>query len=151
MVKIKYKPLIGIGIGLVFFICITSFFIFRSNIDSKNFNDFIDKDTNISKIMMMSGNTGKSMSTINKIKIKELVRILNNTHYSKSSSQINRIGFSYSYTFYVGDKPVLHMFNIGNTVSEHNTYYDTTIETRDGIKSWYNSLPLQGYKSYLMP
>ena len=131
---------------LLIFACVVAFLMIRSSIKSKDFTDFIGKDTVISKVTMFSGSTGKNVSTTDKIKIKELVTILNNTHYRKSSNQQGVDGFSYSYTFYVGNKPVLGMSDSGWGVSVYGTRYDTTIEIKDGIKSWYNSLPLQSSK-----
>ncbi|MFT5871937.1 MAG: hypothetical protein ACI8WT_000861 [Clostridium sp.] len=145
MVKNKHKFLILL-VCIVFFVCVIVFLLIRSSINTKTFDDFIGKDTVISKVTMFSGSSGESVSTTDKIKIKELVTILNNTHYRKSSNQQGLVGFSYSYTFYVGNKPVLGMSDSGLGVSVYGTRYDTTIEIKDGIKSWYNSLPLQSSK-----
>lgn len=131
---------------ILIFACVVAFLMIRSNIRSKNFTDFIGKDAVISKITMFSGSSGKSVSTTDKVKIKELVTILNSTHYRKSSNQQDVDGFSYSYTFYTGNKAVLSMSDSGWGVSVYGTHYDRTIEIKDGIKAWYNSLPLQSSK-----
>ena len=131
---------------LLIFVCVIIFPMIRSSIKTKNFTDFIGKDTVISKVTMFSVSSGKSVSTTDKIKIKELVTMLNNTHYRKSSNQQGVDGFSYSYIFYVGNKSVLGMSDSGWGVSIYGTRYDTNIEIKDGIKSWYNSLSLQSSK-----
>lgn len=80
------------------------------------------------------------MFTTDKSKIKELLTILNNTQYRRASNQEGRDGFSYSYNFYVGDKLIMGMWDTGYMANVYDTFYETTIEPRDGIENWYNSL-----------
>lgn len=140
MVKNKHKFLIAVA-GVVFFVCVITFLFIKSSMNTKTFDDFIgNTNPDISKITMMDGGTGRSVFTTDKSKIKELLTILNNTQYRRASNQEGRSGFSYSYNFYVGDKLIMGMWDTGYMVNIYDTYYETTIEPRDGIKNWYNSI-----------
>lgn len=98
----KTKGKILIIAGVVFFVCILSFFIIKNNINSKSFDDFFGTNNpNIMKVRMVSGNTGKSVSTDDKIKIQELVNLLKSRSYNKTTNQKNANNFSYSYSFYI--------------------------------------------------
>lgn len=109
--------------------------------NTKTFDDFIGKpNPNISKIVMFNGNNGKSVSTTDKNKIQELVKLLKNRSYHKASDQQIRAGSSYSYIFYVGNKEVLGICDLQGMVNVYGTYYNSTIVPNDGIKNLYNSL-----------
>lgn len=127
--------------GLVFFVCVMSFLLIRGSMNTKTFDDFIGKQNPyISKIVMFNGSNGKMVSTMDKNKIQKLVKLLKNRSYHKASDQQLRTGFSYSYKFYVGNKEVLDICDLGGMVNVYGTYYNSTIVPNDGIKNFYNSL-----------
>jgi len=127
--------------GIAFFVCVISFLLIRSSMNTKTFDDFIGKpNQNISKITMMDGDTGKSVSTTDKAKIKELITLLKSRRYHKVSKQEGKVGFSYSYNFYVDNKAILGISDCGGEVSIYGTRYSATIVPNNGLETWYNSL-----------
>ena len=141
MVKYKNKFLIVL-VGILFLICVIAFLLIRYSINTKTFDDFIGKpNPNISKVVMFNGNNGKSVFTTDKMKIQQLVTLLKNRSYHKSSDQRDIVGFGYSYSFYVDNKDVLGIGDSGGGwVNIYGTYYNTTIIPNNGLKTWYNSL-----------
>ncbi|MCD3301298.1 hypothetical protein G8V01_15890, partial [Clostridium botulinum D/C] len=89
---------------------------------------------------MMNGSTGKEVCTNDKTKIKELITLLNNSHYKKTSDQKILIGYSFSYIFYVGNENILEITDIGNKIRINGIYYDVVERNFSRIKDWYNSL-----------
>ena len=140
MVKSKHKFLIAL-VGVVVCVCIIAFLIIKSSMKTKTFGDFIGNPSpDISKVTMMDGGTGRSVFTTDNSKIKELLTVLGNTQYRRASNQEGRDGFRYSYNFYVGDKLIMGMWDTGYMANVYDTFYETTIEPRDGIENWYNSI-----------
>ncbi|OOV50601.1 hypothetical protein B1A67_13825, partial [Clostridium botulinum D/C] len=71
---------------------------------------------------------------------KELITLLNNSHYKKTSDQKILIGYSFSYIFYVGNENILEITDIGNKIRINGIYYDVVERNFSRIKDWYNSL-----------
>ncbi|MCD3327599.1 hypothetical protein G8V02_11980, partial [Clostridium botulinum D/C] len=84
---------------------------------------------------MMNGSTGKEVCTNDKTKIKELITLLNNAHYRKSSDQEIRDGSSFSYAFYVGNKAVLKISDSGDRMMINKIFYDAIGKERDEVKN----------------
>ncbi|MGH4137770.1 hypothetical protein [Clostridium sp.] len=141
MIKHNHKFLIVL-VGVASFVCVIAFLLIRNNMNTKTFDDFIGKpNPNISKMGMFDWNTGKSVSTTDKIKIQEIVTLLKNRNYHKVADQRTMVnGGNYSYEFYVDNKVVLGIGDHGDVVNIYGTNYKTTIIPNDGLKNWYNSL-----------
>jgi hypothetical protein len=115
---------------------------------SKNFENLLGIDErSITKVLMLNGNDGNYVETTDKEKIKELIDIVNNRTYKKALNQEKRIGYSYSYDFYSGDKVRLSITGHGDNVDINGAYYDVSepisVET---LAKWFNSLPVNVLK-----
>ncbi|MCD3352054.1 hypothetical protein G8V03_13895 [Clostridium botulinum D/C] len=138
MILKKHKSLLIITIV---FLTLCIIYLIINNTRSKNFSDFIGpNEQKISKVSMMNGSTGKEVCTNYKTKIKELITLLNNSHYKKTSDQKILIGYSFSYIFYVGNENILEITDIGNKIRINGIYYDVVERNFSRIKDWYNSL-----------
>lgn len=93
---------------------------------------------------MLNGNSGRSVSTTDKKKIKELINMVNKRYYGKSIVQLHIMsGYTYYYDFYEGDKVVLRISGCGNIVELNKDYYIVNRSiNNDSLTSWYNSLPI---------
>ncbi|WP_231279627.1 hypothetical protein [Clostridium botulinum] len=82
----------------------------------------------------MNGSTGKEVCTNDKTKIKELITLLNNSHYKKASDQKILIGYSFSYIFYVGDMAILKISDSGDRMMINKIFYDAIGKEPAGVK-----------------
>jgi uncharacterized protein (UPF0333 family) len=125
------------------------FLIGSQYVIGKNFDNLLKaKSENITKVFMRDGSNGNSVSTTDKAKIKELVQLLDNRHYTKAIDQELRTGYTYFYDFYIGNRKVLRITGSGNNVDINSAYYniDKPIQT-EGLKNWFNSLPVVKWPS----
>lgn len=67
----------------------------------KSFYNLLRTDEeNITKVLMRNGDDGSYVETTDKEKIKEIINLVNDRNYKKSSDQEPRLGYSYYYDFY---------------------------------------------------
>lgn len=147
--KINFKSLIII-VSIISLICIAAIFVPKFYDNKKSFEDLLGTNKqNITKIFMRDGGNGDSVSTKDKDKIQELVALVNNRFYSKSSNQQTKHGYAFAGDFYVGDKEVLNIIiGDGNNVSINGIYYDVDKAISvDEIRNWFNSLPITKWGS----
>jgi len=139
------KKLVKIIVPIILIICLMLFYLIQYS--NKSFKKLLGIDElNITKVSMRNGNNGNLVETSDKVKIEELINLLNNRDYRKSFEQGSRTGYSYYYDFYVGDKHVLRMIGSGNNVQINSTYYQTSKEISvDSLREWFNSLPIKSY------
>ncbi len=140
-IKPKLKLLILISTIAILFV---AFLFARPYIFGESFEGLIGTDSkNITEVFMRNGTNGNSVATTDKAKIREMINLVNNRHYTKSINQEVKSGYNYFYDFYVGDKKVLTIVGTGNRVNANtvNYYVNKPIPT-DGIKKWFNSLPV---------
>jgi hypothetical protein len=141
------KVLLKVVILVILIISIISFCLFRYyEYSSKSFEDLLGtNESNITKVFMTDGNTGNFVETTDKDKIKELMDLVNDRYYKKSSNQEKRTGYSYYYDFYSGDKQIVRItgYGGGDSVSVNSTYYNVSKPIdRDSLTKWFNSLPV---------
>jgi len=131
-------------LGLIFSAVLIIIIFLCAQFSSRSFNNLLGtKETNITKVFMRNGSNGNWVETNDKDKIKELFNLLNNRYYRIALNQVPRVGYSYYYDFYSGDKKLLRMTGNGNNVQINNTYYNVSEEvSHDLLKSWFNSLPV---------
>jgi hypothetical protein len=144
-----HKKLSKIVIPALLIIGIISFCLIRYYVYStKSFDDILGVDEgNITKVLMRSGSNGSYVETADKEKIKELINLVNDIDYKKSSNQTPRGGYSYYYDFYSGDKRVLRITGSGYNINVNGTYYDVSkFISVSSLTNWFNSLPVQAFK-----
>ncbi|WP_048341011.1 hypothetical protein [Clostridium sp. K25] len=130
----KHKSLV---IFMLSFSIIVIIYLTSNIMQPKNFSYFIDTNNqNISKVKITNGNNGKCIDVNDKTKIKELVTLLNNRGYKKSSNQNDLIGYNFSYTFYSKDKKILEVVDHGDEVKINKVYYDVVNGNSNGIRTW---------------
>lgn len=127
------------GLALLF-ICIILFV--ANQFKNKSFDELLGtKEENITKVVMVNGEDGRFASTKDKKKIKELINLLNNKHYSKSINQISRDGYSFWYDFYAGNEVIARITGDGSNVKINKSYYHVSKEiSLDLLNEWFNSL-----------
>jgi nitrogen regulatory protein PII-like uncharacterized protein len=144
-----YKKLYKTVIPALLLIGIISFCLIRYyGYSPKSFDDLLGADeTNITKVLMRNGNNGSYVETTDKEKIKELINSVNDRYYKKSSNQEPRVGYSYYYNFYSGDKHTITITGNGEKVDVNGTYYDVSRSISiDSLTNWFNSLPVHAPK-----
>jgi len=111
----------------------------------KSFKELIGMDElNITKVSMVNGSTGNKVETNDKVKIQELVNLLDNRDYQRSFEQGARTGYSYYYEFYIGDKNALRISGSGNNVQINSTYFHVSKEiSADSLSKWFDSFPIK--------
>ena len=103
LLKIIIPALLLIGIILF---CVILYYGYSP----KSFDDLLGIDeANITKVSMRNGNNGSYVETTDKEKIKEIINLVNDRYYQKSSNQRKRVGYSYYYDFYSGDKEIIRI------------------------------------------
>ncbi|MBL4935078.1 DUF5301 domain-containing protein [Clostridium sp. YIM B02515] len=143
------KKLFKILIPALLLIGIISFCLIRYyGYSPKSFDDLLGADeANITKVLMRNGNNGSYVETTDKEKIKELINLVNDRYYKKSSNQEPRSGYSYYYDFYSGDKHTMTITGNGDNVDVNGTYYDVSSSISvDSLTNWFNSLPVHALK-----
>ncbi len=134
----KNKLLLIIGLGVLTLVII---YLISNNMKYKKFSDFIDNnEQKISRVEMIDGSNGKTVVSTDKEKIKELINLLNNERYKKSSDQHEIVGYSFAVTFYVDNKNVLQIISTGDRVNVNGVYYNVTTGKLDKLGKWYKSL-----------
>lgn len=133
---------------ILLFICIVSSLVLRDYIIPKRFDDLLGtNDKNITKVFMRDGSNGNSVSTNDRVKIEELLAVLNNLLYRKSFNQQRRTGYSYFYEFYIGNKAVLRITGSGKNVDINGIYYELNQAiSKNELREWFNSLPIEASK-----
>jgi hypothetical protein len=111
----------------------------------KSFDDLLGtNEANITKVFMRNGNNGSSVETDDKEKIKEIINLVNYRYYNKSLNQAPRVGYSYFYDFYSGDKRIIRITGSGDNVEINSTYYNVSEAISvDSLTKWFNSIPIK--------
>jgi hypothetical protein len=139
------KVLLKVVISVLLIISIISVCLFRYyEYSPKSFHDLLGtNESNITKVIMGDGNTGNFVETTDKYKIKELIDLVNDRYYKKSSNQEKRTGYSYYYDFYSGDKQIGSITGHGDNVYVNRAYYNVSKPISvDTLTKWFNSLPV---------
>ncbi len=143
----KLKRRLMVIVPLILLLSVTIVIAYLHIEENKKLSDFNyllnNGSSNISKVFMRDGMTLNSVSTTDKAKIRELVQLVNNRHYTKAADQEARAGFISFYNFYVGNTKYLTISGSGSNVNINGTYYnvDKPIST-DELTKWFNSLPV---------
>lgn len=134
----KNKSLLIIGLGVLTLVII---YLISNNMKCKRFSDFIgNNEQKISKVEMVNGSNGKTVVSTDKAKIQELITLLNNERYKKSSDQHEIVGYNFGLTFYADNKKVLQITSIGDRANVNGVYYNVTTGKLDKLGKWYKSL-----------
>lgn len=122
-------------------VCAIAFVLYQYS--NKSFENLLGIDqANITKVFMRDGSNGNFIETSDKDKIKELINLLNNRYYKKALDQVPRMGYSYYYDFFSGDRKVLRITGSGDNVQINGTYYNVNKDIlREALKSWFDSQP----------
>lgn len=139
------KKLLKIVISTLLLIGVISFYVIQYHVYSpKSFDDLLGTDkANITKVLMRSGKNGSYVETTDKKKIKEIINLVNDRNYKKSSDQQSRVGYTYYYDFYSGNKNIMRITGYGNNIDVNGTYYDVSRSISiDSLTKWFNSLPI---------
>jgi nitrogen regulatory protein PII-like uncharacterized protein len=143
------KKLLKIVLPTLLLIGVISFCLIRYyGYSPKSFDKLLGTDeATITKVLMRNGSNGSYVETTDKEKIKEIINLVNDRNYKKSSNQEPRGGYSYYYDFYSGDKKVMRITGNGDNVDVNGTYYDVSKSISiNSLTNWFNSLPLNTYK-----
>lgn len=143
------KKLLKIVIPILLLIGVFSFFLIRHyEYSPKSFDDLLGTDeANITKVLMRNGSYGSYVETTDREKIKEIINLVNNRYYKKSSNQEPRDGYSYYYDFYSGDQQIIRITGDGDNVDVNSTYYNISKPISiDSLTNWFNSLPVNTLK-----
>jgi len=134
------KKLLWPVVPVILLICVLVFM--QLQYPRKTFDDLLGVDeANITKVLMRSGVTGQGVETADKIKIKELINILDNRYYRKAFNQELRTGYMYYYDFYSGDKVILRITGSGTAVIIKDIKYNVSNEiSLVLLDNWFNSL-----------
>ena len=137
------KKKVKIAVPIFIIACVILFYFIQYS--NKSFTELLGTDElNITKVSMLNGSNGNIVETTDKVKIEELINLLDNRDYKKSFEQNSRVGYSYYYDFYVGDKHILRMTGCGNDIQINRSYYHTNKEISvDSLSKWFNSLPIK--------
>jgi hypothetical protein len=142
----KSKKKLTITLSAIIFICIVYLFV-RPYVFGRRFDSFIGSNSNkITRVYMINGSNGLNVSTTDRGKIEQIISLIDNRKYTKKLDQRDRDGFNYAMEFYVGDKKVLTLGNLGPDASVNGTrYYIDRPILVDDINSWFDSLPSVKY------
>lgn len=142
----KSEKKLIVTLSVIILICIVYLFV-SPYVFGKRFNSFIGSNRNkITRVYMINGSNGLNVSTTDRSKIEQIISLVDNRKYTKKLDQQDRDGFNYAMEFYVGDKKVLAMGNLGTgtSVNGDRYYVDRQISV-DDIKIWFDSLPAVKY------
>lgn len=91
----------------------------------KDFNETLGFEYHeITKINLMSGNTGKITEITEKTEIEEFLQMFKDTSLKKSIDQLQRTGFTFSAKLYAGDDEVAEFsFGTGKEVTSNRIRY----------------------------
>lgn len=108
----------------------------------KSFTNLLGtNEANITKVLMLNGSNGNEVVTNDKEKIKEIINLVNDRNYTKSSNQEDRTGYSYYYEFYSGDEVKVRITGGGDNVKVNDTYYDVSKPISSAsLANWFDSL-----------
>lgn len=99
----------------------------------KQYNGNLDK---VSKIEILDGNTGESVSTKDKKQIQAFITEIKGVEFIPDEDQSKRDGFNYSITFYQDDDK---KFQFGLNQLENN-YYHTDPDIKPTIEQFFESI-----------
>lgn len=94
----------------------------------------------MSKIIIVDGNTGESVTSTDSEQIKLFIDDVHNIKFIPEKDQSKRDGFNYSITFYRGEEKT---FQFGVTEIEGN-YYQTQPDFKPIIDEFYSSVKNEG-------
>lgn len=152
------KKLVIIPISLLL-LCAAVFagYIHYINNNYIDFNSLLNNHSNmITKVYMERGLFADNVSTTNKSKIQEIIKLVNNRSYTKAANQEYRAGFTFFYDFYVGNTKAIRITGSGSNIAIcgsnvrvngsnagiNGTYYnvDKPISV-SALTKWFHSLP----------
>lgn len=125
--------------------------------EEKQFADLLGVSADkITKVIIVNGKDGSSVSVKDKNKISELIQLFSDVTYSKSSNQELASGYGYAFNFYAGDSIVFIMSYGGNNYGKseivnqdlnYDVHKDVKYETSKGIPiskidTFFQSLPI---------
>jgi hypothetical protein len=104
---------------------------------TQTLNEFYDNElSNISKIVILNGNTGEKKSTVDKERINTFLAEIKNIKFIPEENQEDRDGFNYSISLFDENKKT---FQFGPTFVNENYYY-TNPDIHPIIDNFYESL-----------
>lgn len=131
--KLIYSIPVLVVIGVILFIILLT--------SKKSFSTILGVDESKITKVFMQDEFGNVVETYDKVKIHELINLLNNREYKKSKDECTRIAYTYYYDFYEGEKNVLRITGTGTSIVVNNEIYTVSREiSQDAIAEWFQSL-----------